>query len=203
MNTQTQTHQIGRDFLTAGHAIFTLANPTTGNRWTYQITRKDAQPGSQYRDPAFFVGLLTGPDNGSDYRYLGMLRPDSGQIVLTRASRVTDETPAVKAIRWAFRWLWAGQELPAPAELHHEGRCGRCGRRLTVPESIITGLGPECAAKMGIPMASRPMAEDQRPALDEDLVGRLGDIALHESRRLAARGDFEGAILAQQESYQF
>lgn len=26
------------------------------------------------------------------------------------------------------------------------GRCGRCGRRLTDPESIRRGIGPECAA---------------------------------------------------------
>ena len=26
----------------------------------------------------------------------------------------------------------------------HEGRCGRCGRKLTVPESIEAGYGPEC-----------------------------------------------------------
>jgi len=32
--------------------------------------------------------------------------------------------------------------------LHHEGKCGRCGRKLTVPLSIETGIGPECASKM-------------------------------------------------------
>jgi len=26
----------------------------------------------------------------------------------------------------------------------HEGACGRCGRTLTVPESIASGFGPEC-----------------------------------------------------------
>lgn len=30
-------------------------------------------------------------------------------------------------------------------EVWHEGSCGRCGRKLTVPSSIETGLGPECA----------------------------------------------------------
>jgi hypothetical protein len=35
-------------------------------------------------------------------------------------------------------------------EVYHEGRCGRCNRKLTVPESIETGLGPECASKLGL-----------------------------------------------------
>jgi hypothetical protein len=29
-------------------------------------------------------------------------------------------------------------------EVWHEGRCGRCGRALTVPESVERGIGPEC-----------------------------------------------------------
>lgn len=29
----------------------------------------------------------------------------------------------------------------------YEGRCSRCGRKLTVPASIHHGLGPECAGK--------------------------------------------------------
>jgi hypothetical protein len=32
----------------------------------------------------------------------------------------------------------------------HEGRCGRCGRKLTVPESIESGFGPECASILGL-----------------------------------------------------
>lgn len=52
-----------------------------------------------------------------------------------------------------FAWLWAtrlstGRELPEQVEVWHEGRCGRCGRRLTVPESISTGFGPECVKKV-------------------------------------------------------
>lgn len=40
----------------------------------------------------------------------------------------------------------AGQDLPE-CEVWHEGRCGRCGRKLTVPESIETGIGPDCAKR--------------------------------------------------------
>jgi hypothetical protein len=34
--------------------------------------------------------------------------------------------------------------LPNFIEIWHEGRCGKCGRTLTVPDSIANGLGPEC-----------------------------------------------------------
>jgi hypothetical protein len=47
----------------------------------------------------------------------------------------------------AFAWFWdrlRNGNLPEQVEVHHEGRCGRCGRALTVPESIESGFGPEC-----------------------------------------------------------
>ena len=34
--------------------------------------------------------------------------------------------------------------LPDFIEIYHDGRCGKCGRQLTVPASIETGFGPEC-----------------------------------------------------------
>lgn len=138
---------IGRDFILGGKAIFTVSNPT-GERYTFKVNRKDAEPGSPYGDqPTFFVKLLTGPDNGSDYTYLGLLT-EGGAVKLTRASRFTDETKPVKVIRWAAGLVFAGRDLPAGYAIHHEGRCGRCGRRLTVPESVESGFGPECAGRL-------------------------------------------------------
>jgi len=32
-------------------------------------------------------------------------------------------------------------------EIWHEGRCGRCNRKLTVPASIALGIGPECGQR--------------------------------------------------------
>jgi hypothetical protein len=40
--------------------------------------------------------------------------------------------------------------LPSGWEFRHEGRCGRCGRTLTVPESIDSGFGPECINLAGL-----------------------------------------------------
>ena len=34
-------------------------------------------------------------------------------------------------------------------EIMHEGRCCRCNRTLTHPDSIKTGIGPECAKHFG------------------------------------------------------
>jgi hypothetical protein len=54
----------------------------------------------------------------------------------------------VRGFGWLWRRLTQGQDLPDKVEVWHEGRCGKCSRRLTVPESIATGLGPVCASRL-------------------------------------------------------
>ena len=133
-----------KDFITAGRAIFTVESKT-GERYTYRVSHKEGDGG--WPD-AWFVSLLTGPCNEADYTYLGMLDPATGGVRLTKASKYTDDTVPVKVVRWALGLVWADRELPPGYALHHEGRCGRCGRTLTVPESIESGIGPECAKIM-------------------------------------------------------
>ena len=146
---------IGTDFVTAGRAIFTLsmpdafvaANSGCKDRYTFKVVHK---PASEKWPEAFFVNLLSGPDNTSDYQPLGKLNPDTGAVRLVKSTKMTDASWPVRLVRRVFARLWAdqGQAIEdAGFELRHAGRCGRCGRLLTVPESIETGLGPVCASK--------------------------------------------------------
>jgi hypothetical protein len=62
----------------------------------------------------------------------------------------------VKALRRALDII-AERAQPKPGTtLQHAGRCGRCGKTLTVPESKATGLGPDCAAALQV--------QQQKPA---------------------------------------
>lgn len=137
---------INKDFVLAGKAIFTIDNGK-GTHYTYKVTHKEAT--GQYNE-SWFVSLLTGPDNTSNYTYLGMLNPFNGAVSLTRKSKFDDLTLPVRVIRWALNIIWSSKELPTGYNIRHEGRCGRCGRVLTVPESIDTGIGPECAKLMSV-----------------------------------------------------
>ncbi len=124
-------------FLLAGRARFTLVSKATGTRFTYQVRRKAGAD-------VFFVSVLTGGDNENDYTYLGFIKAERpSEFVLGRARLHTGSAPSVKAFAWAWPRIAFGS-LPTTCEVHHEGRCGRCGRALTVPESIASGLGPEC-----------------------------------------------------------
>lgn len=135
---------ISPEFILAGHAIFTVSNGR-GEHYTFRVTKKENDDG---RPPVWFVSLLTGPNNESDYTYLGLLDVALWRIRLTQKSRMTAESKPVKVFDWTLARVREGQDgkmLPAGYKIHHEGKCGRCGRTLTVPESVTSGLGPECA----------------------------------------------------------
>lgn len=137
---------VGRGFILAGRAIFTVSNGK-GEHYTYLVTHK---AGTLKHAPAWFVSVLTGPDNDDDdsYAYLGRLDAETGHVSLTRASRLTDDATAVRVVRWAIRLIWINTELPVGYAVTHCGYCGRCGRLLTTPKSVESGFGPECTRRM-------------------------------------------------------
>lgn len=125
-------------FILAGNATVTLVSKTTGNRFTYKV--RASEDGAVH-----FVSLLNGPDNESQYAYFGYVR--RGVFFHGgRKAKVAETAPSARGFKWAFEQFSAGQ-MPASLEVWHEGRCGRCGRKLTVPSSIASGFGPECEGR--------------------------------------------------------
>lgn len=128
-----------RNFSGGGNAIFTVSS-ISGERYTFKIRRPD-------ESKPFFVGLLAGPDNENSYVYMGLYRPETGEIVLTRASKFKPDSKPVRVVQWAINTVRAGKVFPDGYACQHEGKCCVCGRTLTVPESIESGIGPECAKR--------------------------------------------------------
>jgi hypothetical protein len=146
------TPATARTFLLAGRAIFTVSNPA-GERYTFRIDKMDAKKARDPQNLPYFAKFLTGSDNENDYSYLGLLL--TGETLSVRATAKSPANAATehkpfRVLGWALQVLTGGRELPAGYKIQHEGRCGRCGRTLTVPESIEAGIGPECATKMGL-----------------------------------------------------
>ena len=127
-------------FIFAGNATFTLTSTRTGQSYTYKV-REGKPMGS--RAPKLFASVLTGPDNTRDYTYMGIVLQDEKRIRNTKGSKVFGDAPSYKALTWFLQNLDSDR-----VEFRHEGRCGRCGRTLTVPSSIDSGLGPECAGRI-------------------------------------------------------
>jgi hypothetical protein len=129
-------------FMLAGNATVTLKSRTTGGRFTYRV-RKSPDDAA-----LFFVNLMNGPDNEGSYTYLGCIRvSNAGPIYWHgRRSKVSSTAPSAAGFKWTWERLVKGR-MPEQLEVWHEARCGRCHRKLTVPESIKTGMGPECSGR--------------------------------------------------------
>ena len=130
-------------FMTAGDATFTVTSRKTGTRFTYRVEAA-SETGK------WFVKVLTGPDNRNDYTYAGMLFEQEGgalKPVQTRNSKVKAAAPSWMGFVWLVSMLNAGRDIGEQAEVDPMGKCGRCRRELTDPESIRTGLGPVCREK--------------------------------------------------------
>ncbi len=141
-----------KEFFTGGRATFTLEVPelfanTTGCRphYTYRIYKKKDK--KDENKEVFFVSLKTGPED-RNYAYLGIFNTETGQIALTKKSIGSDDCWSVRFFRRIMANIFCEEPdniTEAGFDVHHEGKCGKCGRKLTVPVSIKTGLGPICS----------------------------------------------------------
>lgn len=134
-----------RAFLLAGKANFTLKSLTSGKHYTYKVVR--GRRGSDM-EHAYFVRVLTNPPDG--YAYVGMLMHNANGTLIrpTKASTYKQDSPCVVAINYLLKLIDTNVWNPN-LEFHHTGICARCGRKLTDPESIERGFGPECIKHIG------------------------------------------------------
>lgn len=140
-----------RKFILAGNATFTVVSVKTGKRFTYTLAapklNKDGSPADKETTPVRFLRVRTGGDEDQrSYAFAGTVF-NGKEFRASPKARIPENAPSVQAFRWLLKYVINGDSKDA--EIWHAGRCGRCGRQLTVPSSILTGLGPECAGKVG------------------------------------------------------
>jgi hypothetical protein len=124
-----------RHFILAGNARLTLRSNKTGHHYTFRVRQSNDKQ-------VWFVGILSDGDNEHGYVPLGIICRDQ-RFKLLRKTTFRENSPSFVAFRWAWSHL-SVNSLPETVQVWHEGRCGRCGRALTHPESIESGFGPEC-----------------------------------------------------------
>lgn len=146
-------------FLIGGKAILTLESEKTGRWFTFKIkkAKKDDE-----KSP-FFVSVLAGQDNENSYSYMGTIFNNDGKLTfsLTKKSSMGEDALSYKSFRFFFDLLMVNK-LHKDMSIYHRGMCGRCGRTLTVPESLINGLGPECRG-----LVEKPIIEVRKKKLQK------------------------------------
>lgn len=116
------------------NGTITVNNPATGNHRTFTI--KTAQGGNLKGKR--IVALLIGSDNTQDYKGFGFV-DGLGFITVWNKYKGTEFDKLADILEHPDKYN--------KLEYLHEGRCIRCNRKLTHPDSIKLGIGPECLNK--------------------------------------------------------
>jgi hypothetical protein len=168
-------------FVLAGRATLTLEDVLTGQRFTYNVKQKvdkgyapdPKHPGKQVytiikRHDFWFVSVQSGAVGASAAHYLGVIDPKGFRTTAKTKGQPGVTADTINVFGDMLRDLKAGLDRGHQLKIWHCGKCGRCGRTLTVPSSILTGIGPDCAADMGIEMVdATPTTIEKIGALDD------------------------------------
>lgn len=118
------------DFIFGGNSTFTALNTKSENRFTFKVKKHK-------KDDIFFISALV----GSSYEFVGSYKEDIFKYSFR--SRISDKSQSIQVFKYIIAKL-NNKNLPDYIEIWHSGRCGKCGKELTTPESISIGFGPVC-----------------------------------------------------------
>jgi hypothetical protein len=117
----------------------TLSNTHRGTHRTFRI--ETMADDATFAPGKRVVRLLIGPDRDDWSAWLAFGFADKAGVRVWSKHRGTDFETFADMLTRPRRWAAKGVDYLM------EARCRRCGRALTHPESILTGLGPICAGK--------------------------------------------------------
>lgn len=128
----------------AGNATFTVVSKASAKRYTFKI-QKGKKEGMTH-----FVKFMNGSDNESSFQFIGSIF-DKAVYRHSKKARASEDSTVVKTFVWLFNILNGkfDEYKFNLIEFWHEGKCGKCGRKLTTPQSLLDGLGPHCSVRIG------------------------------------------------------
>lgn len=135
--------------------LYTIISPKDGSHRTIRL--KTQKVDAKFAPGVQLLGLLTGSDNTSSYTSFAAIGPLNERQALTigpddlnpwRAFAGTDTAKIGQVLLSLLLQDRLGQNLSKLGyTVELSKRCSRCFRVLTHPESLASGIGPECAKK--------------------------------------------------------
>lgn len=125
----------------------TIENTLSGEYRTFLI--RTQKPDAKFAPGRRIISLLIGPDNLSHYSAFGFVSDSGvdvwskfrGELCKPSAHEWFGDMVGVVVAKLPSRYGKTYEHYTA----HVEGRCIKCNRTLTTPDSIRTGIGPVCA----------------------------------------------------------
>lgn len=121
------------------NGTITVENTVRGTHRTFRI--RTQKPDDKFAPGERILSLLVGPDNTRDYLQIAFVK-DDGRINLWGKYRTEQYQRLIRVLQNPDHYRNLG------CRYHYDGRCRRCNRTLTTPESVRSGLGPVCAGRV-------------------------------------------------------
>lgn len=126
------------------NGTFTLINREKGSHITLKI---HTVKGGKLKGKRI-ISKLIGPDNTTNYQGIAFLNTND-TYALWRRHR-TDKNSSIISILLAMLIKGKESQFCERIDIKASTTCLRCNRKLTTPQSIEDGIGPECIKK-GVP----------------------------------------------------
>lgn len=143
------THDRALDFMRAGKATMTIQSKVTQKHFTFTFKRpkyneEDTVELIKSKDIPIWVSVLTNHDNANGSMFIGTIF--GNRFYHGKKSRINKDAQSVRSFEYWFNALVLDRSDKLDLiELYHEGKCMKCGRKLTTPDSIEEGIGPVCS----------------------------------------------------------
>ena len=129
----------------AGRAVLTFFNPATEKHITVHVKQARDKKDRKVRLPIFFVNISLLGDKEQGMVFAGTIFQDT--MTYKPAKNLIPNSQLAQVFNFVLNAVAHPHLLRTKGiSLLHEGRCARCGLRLTTPQSIERGLGDDCFA---------------------------------------------------------
>jgi hypothetical protein len=145
------------------NGTYTVSHPTHGH---FTVKLYTAKPGSALEGKRI-LALLIGPDNTRDWCGVAFWNDGPHTVHVWSRFATPERRYHIDGFTWGEHWnanekklgIWSDLAVRGATEERHghwygngyrmqlEGRCVVCNRKLTHPESITLGIGPECGGR--------------------------------------------------------
>lgn len=135
--------QITKEFLFGGRAYFGVTNPM-GKRLGFILKARSGRRGSPWAgEVSYFLGVYT--LNRDDYKFIGVVDPQTGAIKVVGSSKFAAGQPEFDAAQWALNTVFNNDVIAEGYSITHNGKCGKCGKSLVTAGDFASGFHLDCA----------------------------------------------------------
>lgn len=135
-------------FILAGKCEFVLHSTKTGEDFKFAMTKQQTK--EDENKYIYFLNTM----HGYEKTYAGVVwfddKAQEFKFSQGKKGQIDNKNLSIRSLIFVLNKLLK-EETVQYLDVFHVGRCGKCGKKLTTPESILTGLGPTCSKKAGVP----------------------------------------------------